>query len=572
MQTMLTFQPDTRKFEVDGQKRTLSGLLVPYGQVASSGGFDWSFSRGALKYADPSRVKLLRDHDTTRPVGRALALEDTEDGLYGVFSVARGAAGDEVLSLAEDDVLDGFSIGPVMSEQGFTVDKTTGVRHVSDARLAEVTVTAVPAFDDARVHRVAAMADNGKGKDVGDTTTAAAAKADEQAMEQFKAEVTAKFDAVAAGVEKSQEKLTEAFSKAVQSAFSVVKTEGGDVARYAVISEPPVYNFGGEAGAPSLVRDSWKFHVERNMEAADRLRKFEQQQQEMKAVQFANNTGNSAQVIPPGYRPDLFVGELNKGRPLNSLVSTGNISNGNPFTVPRYTSHTGAAGDHTEGTNPTSGTIVFGSTIVDPGAISGSFVITRELIDSANPAVDAIALGVMREEWARLTEQKLYAAILAGTTPAAAFTPADAVSQLRGVLADYPFTRFAAPTGAAISQLATNTLATIEDSTGRPLLPSVGAQNSAGVGNAVNQGWYVDGLPFVPAYSVAGDAGATTGQEFAEVIILNRSDVWAWESSMLTFRFEEKLGPANIELALFGYYGAAVLRPEGVVVLGGTSA
>lgn len=537
-------------------------MVVPWNAIGPSLGYDWRFMRGSLKWSDPGRVKLLRDHDTTKATGKALSIEDREDGLYVVFSVARGPEGDALLSLAEDGVYDGFSIGPLFGQDDYTV-AADGVRDVHNARLVEVTATAVPAFDDARITKVAAMAGQEK-------TVATETKPDDVALVAFKAEVDTKFsaliDGVKASAEEQQKSLAAAFGAAVQGAFSTV---GGQARpQVAVLTEPPVYGFNGDSMQPSMIKDAFQFHIERNMEAGDRLRKFDAQQQEMKRLAFANNVGNSAQVIPPQYRPDLFVADVEKGRPLHSLVSHGTVANGNPFTVPIYDSATGMVGNHTEGVNPTSGTIVFDSTIVDPSAISGSFVLTRELVDSANPAVDAIALGVMREEWARQTEAKLHTAFLAAVDPKAPFNAADPQPQLRSELATYPFVRFAAPTGAAMSQAATLALATAEDTTGRPLFPSVGAENSAGIGNAVSGGWYVDGLPFLPAYSVLGDAGTAADLESAEVIILNSADVWAWESSMLTFRFEEKLGPANIELALFGYYGAAVLRPSGVVMLG----
>ncbi|MGH9247955.1 MAG: hypothetical protein ACRD0W_00320, partial [Acidimicrobiales bacterium] len=76
---------------------------------------------------------------------------------------------------------------------------------------------------------------------------------------------------------------------------------------------------------------------------------------------------------------------------------------------------------------------------------------------------------------------------------------------------------------------------------------------------AVQQGWMVDGLPAVPAWAIT-DQGV--GQ--ADVFGLNANDAWYWESNLLTFRFEEKKGPANIELALFGYFGTHLLRPVGL--------
>lgn len=50
----------------------------------------------------------------------------------------------------------------------------------------------------------------------------------------------------------------------------------------------------------------------------------------------------------------------------------------------------------------------------------------------------------------------------------------------------------------------------------------------------------------------------------ADVLVLNSEDAWLWESPLLTFRFEEKSGPALIELALFGYHAVKLIRPVGL--------
>jgi hypothetical protein len=133
------------------------------------------------------------------------------------------------------------------------------------------------------------------------------------------------------------------------------------------------------------------------------------------------------------------------------------------------------------------------------------------------------------------------------------------VYALRAGLAAYPFRRFAAPTDALMGQNATTLLAGARDTTNRPLLPSIGAQNAGGLGNAMTQGWDIDGLAHRPAWAMTGVAAGD-----AQVITLARPDVWVWESPLLTFRYEEKQGPANIELNIFGYYGQHVLRPVGL--------
>jgi HK97 family phage major capsid protein len=354
-------------------------------------------------------------------------------------------------------------------------------------------------------------------------------------------------------------------------------------ARLRVTREEPVYRFDGEQRGASMVRDFWRANTERDQDAVERLRKFQAQQRDMVDLLVktppsvragfagaATTNVDTDSVIPPGYRPDLFVNELMQSRPIVAQASRGTITDATPFVVPRFVSSTGLTADHTEGTNPSNGTIVLDSITVSPGAVSGMFELTREIVDAANPAIDAIALAAMRESYNQQTEVKAHAALngaaLAAntediTTAVLGGTDGEAIGLLRGLLADYPFHRFAAPTGAVMSQAMTRHLATAVDPDGRPLLPSVGASNTSGVGNAVSQGWFVDGLPFVPAWAM------TETEDDHVAIVTNRADWWAWESPLLTFRFEEKSGPAKIELALFAYFATAVLRPAGFSAL-----
>jgi hypothetical protein len=303
------------------------------------------------------------------------------------------------------------------------------------------------------------------------------------------------------------------------------------------------------------------------------------------SAQFGVNTGNASQIIAPGYRPDLYVTQLLKGRPLTSGVSRGTISDATPFNIPSFVSASGATGSHVEGVNPTTGSLTLGTVTVAPGAISGVFELSREIVDSANPAVDAIAMTAMHESYAQQTEAQVYAELNGtngvGGTVSGGFVPSGAqvaspntngqgdelLAGIRSALALYPFRRFSAPDQAFISQEATSELASAVGSDGRPLLPSVGASNTAGVGNAVTQGWYIDGLTFTPAWSMTGNAPTD-----ADVLIFNSSDAWAWESPLLMFRFEERGGPARIDLALFGYFATRILRPIGFAAVRHTHA
>lgn len=411
----------------------------------------------------------------------------------------------------------------------------------------------------------------------------------------FQAFTTALADKLVESHKQLTEGLTKSLGDSLTAGFKTAlenlpnpqgaETGPGEVraARFQVTREEPVYAFNGMGH--SLVRDAWYSVRERDHDALERIRKYRLQSEEvakLAAHQVAmqafatSSTGTAGQLIPPGYRPDLYVPQLQQGRPLVSMTSQGVIANATPFTVPVFTSAVGATGDHVEGTNPTDGTLSFGTKTVTPGAIDGKLILTREIVDSSNPAIDQIALAAMRESYARQTEAKVYTllngangaggVITTGFVPSGAQASTYAVAAnafipgIRKEMARYPFNRFAFPSLAAIGQNAAQAIAAAVDTSGRPLFPWMslgGAQNAAGIG--MQGGWLIDGLLFVPAWAMTGVAAGDS-----QILIQNQSDAWVWESPLLTFRFEEKSGPANIELALFGYFGTHLLRPVGL--------
>lgn len=591
----LTFEgsAQAQSFRVDAEKRTISGLIIPWGQTADNGVAKWKFVKGSLYWSDPNRVKLNLHHDHTQAFAKAVRIQDTNAGLDASFRVARGPEGDRALSLAEDGVLDGFSVEVYFEdEDAYEMDsEERGVRLVTNGKLRGVALTAMPAFDDARVTAVAASQKQKGSPKVGEETTDKDASATFEAKMGEFAQTLA--DSHANLTKELAKSLGESVSEGVKAALeniSAPQEERGTVraARYTVTREAPIYTFNGLGD--SLVRDAWYAGRERDSDAIERLRKYRVQQGEMAklasqlmaAQAFTpQSTSSASEIIPPGYRPDLYIPELMKGRPLVGACSRGTIANATPFLVPVFESASSASADHVEGTNPSDGTLAFDEKTVTPGAISGRITLTREIVDSSNPAIDQIALAAMRESYNQQTEVKVYTLINGangvGGTITSGFVPSGAqaatvnvgtdvdaqgaalVRALRMALADYPFARFGAPTDALMGQAATKYLADARDTTGRPLLPSVAPQNAGGLGNAVAQGWSIDGLPHRPSWAMTGVAAGD-----AQVITLNQSDVWVWESPLLTFRFDEKQGPANIELNIFGYFGAHVLRPVGL--------
>jgi HK97 family phage prohead protease len=588
--------PAMQDFQVDTSRRTITGLMLPWGKVANNGVAKWRFTEDSVNWSDVSRIKLNLNHDSTDLIGVATRLQSGSRGLMGTFKVGRGPEGDRALAKAEDGILDGFSVEVDFENfDSWQTDPTDeSVRLVRQSTLRGVALTGTPAFDDARLTSVKASRDNQKGHPM----TANAGKGQPDAAFDFDGYMSGLADKISDSHKKLTEDLAaslgESFSAGMKAALEDIhdpQREGPQpvrAARYVVTREDPVYKFNGLGH--SLVRDAWYSAREHDHDATERLRKYRMQTEDV--AKLANDriagahftpqsTSTASQIIPPGYRPDLYVPQLQQGRPLVSAASQGTISNATPFVVPVFGSATSATADHVEGTNPSDGSLTFTTKTVTPGAISGRLTLTREIVDSSNPAIDAIAIAAMNESYARQTEAKVYTllngangaggTITSGLVPSGAqaatfastggspFAESALIKGMRQRLAAYPFNRFASPTLALMGQNATSILAGAMDSTGRPIFPSVGGMNTSGIGNAYTQGWFVDGLAHIPAWAVTGTAAGDT-----QIFTLNRTDLWVWESPLLTFRFEEKQGPANIELNVFGYFATHLLRPVGL--------
>lgn len=592
--------PEELEFRADGEKRVVAGLILPFGVTAWSGGRQWEFAPGSLHWSALGRVKLDDDHKDGTEFGVASLLDQRDVGYFGKFKVARGSKADDMLNLAVDGVRDGFSVYVDFSGEadGWTEHPSKpGVRLVHSATLRKVALTAIPSFDDARTAYVAATREGqnmtGTNADVAAAAAAAgvpaalAGPAFTQAMstEQAKESAAAFATAVGAALTEVLKPIVDALPtpQAVDGSGRPVVKAGAGVTE---VREAPVYRLNGHGF--SLVRDTWKARTEGDHEALERVRKFSRQTEDaakkaMEDAAFGATTGNASAVIPPGYRPDLFVTQLMQGRPFVNAVSRGTLSDATPFNIPKYVSSSGMTAEHVEGVNPSDGTLNLGITTVSPTAISGKFTLTREIVDSANPAIDAIAVAAMQESYSQQTEAIVYTELNGtngvGGTITSGFVPSGAqvstssgqgdelLAAVRAANALYPFRRFGAANRAHISQEAASAYASAVDGANRPLLPYEAPQNVVGTSSPMQGGYRVDGLLHIPTWSMTGNAAGD-----ADVIEFNSQDVWAWESALLMFRFEERNGPAFIDLALFGYFAARVLRPVGLLGVRHTAA
>lgn len=141
------------------ESRTITGVATILGTAANASTGTVVFEPDSLQFPpDLKRVKLLLDHDPLKVVGYATSVNVETDKVTMSFYLPEGPAGDEALASAKAGLRDGLSIGTDITRGGATWNHETDVLHVNNAMVREVSLTAIPAFDAARVEKIAAQA------------------------------------------------------------------------------------------------------------------------------------------------------------------------------------------------------------------------------------------------------------------------------------------------------------------------------------------------------------------------------------------------------------------------------
>jgi hypothetical protein len=148
----MTDLPPYGEFAFDPEARTLKGLLLPFGETSrpSQSGHTSTFSADDITLPrDPSVVTLNREHNRFDPVGRARLLEKREEGVYAEFELADTDEADDWLSRQKDN------LRKLSAEVFFAADrvkaKLTGAGLVTEGAFASAGLFALaelPAEED----------------------------------------------------------------------------------------------------------------------------------------------------------------------------------------------------------------------------------------------------------------------------------------------------------------------------------------------------------------------------------------------------------------------------------------
>ena len=560
----LTFDSELdATFAVDTEARTITGLAVPWGKVAKSGGRRYRFARGSVKFSAVNRVKLLRDHVNSSAIGKAISLTETDDGLVATFRVSPGRAGDEALALAADEVLDGLSIGVDFRDSDLTPDpQNPGAYLVSQAALREVSLTAVPAFDDSRLTSVkAAREETGMPEETTEETPATAPVT-------FSADLAAQF---AAFLESQRGEPEE---RPTVNPIRPVAT---------VTHEPVPYRFdrGGNfvAGTHNFSADLLDMarandRFGNGTDAGKRV-------MDMIRADFATViTTDVDETNPSIQRPDLFVDKRDYQYPLWDIVNKGAPPNGvQPFVFPKYNSSGTLVAAHVEGTEPTAGGYTTTNQTVTPTALSGKASLTREVWDmGGNPAVSTLIRNQMRRDWFEGLElaagtflNTLTAAadisLNTGATGGAAPTSAQLLANWDSAVADLMYTRAGQTlTAFALEPFLYKAFVNALDGNGRPLFPILNPQNANGSVAPRFRTLDLAGITGVPAWGL----GAGTGGSVNNSWLFDPLTVWGFATAPQYFEFPGTASgggyapTAMVDIAIWGYKAFANSDINGV--------
>jgi HK97 family phage prohead protease len=581
--------PESRNiFAVDQAARTITGLAVPYGVTARRNGRTYQFSQGSLTWAEPSRVKLLIQHDRSQAVGRGVTFEDGPDGLRVTFKIARTPEGDRALVLAEDGVYDGLSIG-LLDDAQFS--ERSGVWHSGQGNiLAEVSLTPSPAFDSARVSAVVAEADN-QGEimepcavcgHVHTAGQAACTPAPQFDMGQF----AQAFQAYLAA--------NPAAPAGAQGPEVINPAEGATGAPGVTleVNEPEPYRFDRGvlmAGTHDFASDL-RAASQHDAAATQRAMSFIQEHIFTAPITSAPDgpvrtdagagegfavipVANVAALNPNVQRPDLYVTQREFVFPLWEAIRKETLEEITPMVVPKWSAHSSLVAAHTEDVEPAEGQFTATSETITPGAVSGKVRISRELWDQGGPMASALIWQKMVYEynkaleaiaWTELEAESPGATITlptnAGTWPATYTQAQDypVAAAFEAAIADLQYVATGnSYTSLALQQDLYRLFARATDTSGRKLYPMFGPVNANGTVSPRFARLSIAGLEGYPVTSAAAPSNASSNS-----YLFDPAAIYAAASAPQRLEFQWQV--RSVELAVWGYRVVEVIDNPGI--------
>jgi HK97 family phage major capsid protein len=447
-------------------------------------------------------IKLNLEHDRTKPVGRAIAIESRADGIYADFKIAQTTAGSDALVEAAEGLRPAFSIEAIGQES----EIVDGVTVFSRAELVGVALVTNPAFSSAEITKVAAS-------EAEETPVSEEPTNEEETVSENTAPVEAA-------------ETIEASAPAVGLAFTAPRSPIVDAGSYL---EHSIKSAMGDDESRQYVR------------AAD-----------------DSTTTNTGLTLPT--HMNEWITTNFAGRPSIEAVSSAALpASGLSFTIPRLGTKPTVAETAEEGAVSETG-MTSDYLSVDIKKYAGSNTLSWELLDRSNPAFYAELINQMRFAYAKATDTAVAAAFAASGT--AATGVAATAAGLQSFIATESAAAYKA-TGEFASNLVVSpdfwgAVQGYADSTGRPLYYANNPMNNPGavsgnsvVGNVLDKTLYVD-------------SNITTSGVVDDSAFLVARNAVTWYESPTTQLQVQVLGSGQVQVAVYGYGAIAVKKATGI--------
>ena len=500
----------------DTIKRTITGTIVTWNEQGNTSVGPTVFAADSIEIKP---VKLLLEHDRTRPIGKMVSHNVTSSGIEATFKIANTMAGEDALVEATEGLRDGFSVGAQINE--WTNNK--GVMQITSATLDEVSLVTDPAIDSARVSEVAAS-ENEEKKD-SDLATADSENP----------------------TEGDQVSDTTAPAPAVEEAVEAAKVE-------AAAPKPAFYT------APRLEFTKAKY-LENSVRAKlgdDAARQY--------VMAADDTTSNNAGLIPTRQLTEVINPLSNADRSTIDAISTGVLPDaGMSFEIPKITA-VPTVEDENEGDAIVETGMTNNFLTVNVNKYAGGQTFSVELLDRSNPVFFDELVRQMEYAYALATD-KFVAGQLLGNGQIAA-TAAD--NTAAGILT------FVSEAAAEVYKdslgFARNLIVTPEqwakimsyNDSGRPIYTASQPQNAAGVASPQSLRGNVAGLGLYVSRALGSLTAAHPSLPLGDgsMIVVNPDSYTWYESSRFRLQTNVALN-GQIEVAYYGYGALAVKVADG---------
>ena len=483
----------------DSESRTITGQIVAFDVAANASTGKVLFQAGSIQ---PASVKLNLEHDSSRPIGRSIDMSADASGMNATFKISQTSAGTDALVEAMDGLRDGFSVEAEATEFAYNED---GTMVVSQAQLVGVALTHNPAFDAARVERVAAT----EGEEVSESTEDAEEPTTTEGDEVDNTVTNA--DAV----------------ESVEAAKSIT------AAATAVGYTKPRLDF----SAPK--------HLEMSIKAAlgsEEARAY---------IAAAADTTDNAGLVPTRQLSTVINGLANATRSNIDAISRGTLPDaGMSFEIPKITQLPSVTEEAEAGTvADVDQNSEFLSVSVKK--YSGSQTFSVELFDRSSPLFIDELMRNMAAQYAKVTDTAVNAALIAGATADGTTTTTyPTAAELLGIIARGAASVYNGTQGFA-RNIVVNTsqwsnLMTLNDA-GRPIYNASQPSNAGGVVRPDSVRGNVAGLDLY----VTANTAATTDTD-GSILVIN-PDAYTWYESPTYQLRADVIATGQISVMMYGY-------------------